>query len=270
MTHYGVQLDICNRIAIVTLNRPDRQNAFNETMWSSFESAVDQLQTANPGAVVVTGAGDRAFCAGFDVNPDNPQVEKLSKAIETGDPNPIKDLIQRIRAGVDRLISLPIPIIAAVNGFAYGGGAELAVQCDMRVIDPGAAFCFSEVKLGLMPDWGGGVALTRLAGPAVASELILTARKIKADEALTKGLVNRISAPGKALDEAVSIASTIVKNGPRAVQAALKVIRGSQDLPMQQAFQLEGKEAVRLIASGECIHGISAFLTRQQPNFPEI
>lgn len=269
MTDYGVRLDIHNRIAIVTLNRPDRQNAFNEAMWSSFESVTDRLRTDMPRAVVITGAGNGAFCAGFDVNPDNPQVERLAKAIETGEPRPIEELIRRIRTAVDRLVSLPVPIIAAVNGLAYGGGAELAVQCDMRVIDPKAVFCFSEVKLGLMPDWGGGVALTRLAGPSTAAELILSAKKINADESLAKGLANRISPPGKSLDEAVSIARAIAKNGPRAVQAALRVIRDSRDLPIRQALQLEEKEAARLIASGECIHGISAFLAKQSPNFPD-
>jgi enoyl-CoA hydratase/carnithine racemase len=218
---------------------------------------------------VVTGAGSDAFCAGFDVNPDNPMVAEMASAVERREKEPISWSIAVLRAAVDRFVALPVPIIAAINGNAFGGGAELAVRCDMRVMDPAAEICFSEVRLGLMPDWGGGATLTHLIGSA-AADLILTARRVGADEALRLGLVNRISAPGKALEEAVQMAEAISRNGPRAVRSALKVIRAGRHLSLQETLDLEQQTAVDLIASGECLHGIGAFLTGQTATFPDL
>jgi len=153
---------------------------------------------------------------------------------------------------------------------AYGGGAELAVRCDLRVMDPDAVISFSEVRLGLMPDWGGAATLARLVGPAKASHMILTARKVTAREALTLGLINQVSSPGKVLEESIELAETIAGNGPRAVRCALEVIRSACDVPMQEALELETKSAITLITSGECYHGISAFLSKEKPSFPDI
>jgi enoyl-CoA hydratase/carnithine racemase len=164
---------------------------------------------------------------------------------------------------------LPVPIIAAINGLAYGGGAEIASRCDLRVMDPQAVICFSEVRLGLMPDQGGVAGLTRLVGASRAADLILTARKVGAEEAFQLGWANRISGPGKALEEALSLAFSIAQNGPRAVRHALSVIRKTCDLTTQEALDMETEEAVTLIVSGESVHGISAFLTRQKPEFPD-
>ena len=117
--------------------------------------------------------------------------------MELGEKEPIARSIGELRAAVDRFVRLPVPIIAAINGNAFGGGAELAVRCDLRVMDPDAEICFSEVRLGLMPDWGGGATLTHLIGSAAAADLILTARRVGAEESLRIGLVNRVSAPGE-------------------------------------------------------------------------
>lgn len=256
-------------IAIVTLDRPERRNAFNAAMWGALEETVETLKVRLPRAIVITGTGDRAFCAGFDVNPDNPQVASLIDAVQHHRREPVQALIDEIRHAVDGLVSLPVPVIAALNGLAFGGGAELALRCDMRIADPSVVISFSEVRLGLMPDWGGGVALTRLVGPARAAELILAARRIDAGEALRWGLVNQISAPGKSLDEALELADTIASHGPRAVRHALRVIRHSPGLPLERALDLESEEAVALITSGECYHGIVAFLEKKNPEFPD-
>jgi enoyl-CoA hydratase/carnithine racemase len=160
-------------------------------------------------------------------------------------------------------------VIAAVNGLAFGGGAELAVRCDLRVMDPGAELCFSEVRLGLMPDMGGGVALVRLVGPAAAADLILSARRVRGDEAFRLGLVNRLSEPGDALGEALRLAQEVAQNGPRAVRAALRVIRATTDLSEAAALGLEQDEAAALMATGECVHGVSALMSRKDPEFPD-
>jgi len=238
-------------------------------MWDCLDQVVAELAAGLPRVVVITGAGDKAFSAGFDVNPENPLLKPLLAAMEKHDKGPAYDLIRRIRTSADRLVTLPVPVIAAVNGLAYGGGAEIASRCDLRVMDPQAVICFSEVRLGLMPDQGGVVGLTRLVGASRACDLILTARKVNAEEAFQLGLTNRISAPGRALEEAISLALSIAQNGPRAVRHALSVIRKISDLTNGEALELETKEAVELIASGESIHGVTAFLTRQKPEFPE-
>jgi len=269
MAEYGVRLERRDKIALVTFDRPGRRNAFNEDMWSGLEQTVATLKENLPRAVIVTGAG-KAFCAGFDINPDNPQVGGLIESVQKQERPPVERLIQRLQSTVDDLVTLPVPVIAAINGDAYGGGAELASRCDLRVMDPQAAICFAEVKLGLMTDWGGGPGLARLIGASRAADMILTGRKIGADEALSIGLVNRISAPDNILNEAISLAKTIAQNGPRAIRHALNVIRKAPELPMREALELERREATTLITSGECIQGITAFLSRQKPEFPDI
>ncbi len=269
MSDGQVRVERRGAIAVVTLDRPSRRNALGAAMWDALERAVAEIEQTRPRAVIVTGAGDAAFCAGMDVNPDNSQVAALIQAVEQHDRKPVHALLTRLRGVLDRLVELPVPVIAAISGVAFGGGAELAVRCDLRVADPGATLCFSEVRLGLMPDWGGGVALARLLGPSRAADLILTARRVAAAEALSLGLVNRVSEPGGALREAIALAEAIAKNGPRAVRAALGVIRGAADRPQAEALAVELERAVDLIASGECVHGIGAFLSRTEPEFPD-
>lgn len=270
MEDVGIAVERDKSLAIVTLRRPDRLNAFNQTMFRALEDAAIALSKSPPRVVIITGAGSDAFCAGFDVNPDNPMVAEMASAMERQEKEIIARSVAVLRAAVDRFVALPVPIIAALNGKAFGGGAELAVRCDMRVMDPAAEICFSEVRLGLMPDWGGGATLTHLIGASSSADLILTARRVGADEAMQLGLVNRISAPGKALEEAVAMAEAIVCNGPQAVQSALAVIRAGRNLSLQATLDLEQQTAVDLIASGECLHGIGAFLTGQTPEFPDL
>lgn len=269
MNNYGVRLERRDHIAVVTFDRPERHNSMDEHMWTCFEEVVSDLKEALPRAVIVTGSGPRAFCAGFDVNPENPQIAALIRAVENREKAPVESLISRIRTAVDSLVFLPVPVIAAINGIAYGGGAEIASRCDLRVMDPGAFICFSEVRLGLMPDHGGAVGLTRLVGPAKAADLILTARKLGAEEALDLGVVNRISKPGMAQAEAMELAATIAENGPQAVRHVLKVIRKTPELSHMDALVMESAEAVDLVITGECVHGITAFLSRGKPLFPE-
>lgn len=265
-----IRLEQKGHVAVVTINRPERKNAFNESMFNRLGVIAQELKAKPPRAVVITGAGESSFCSGFDVNPDNPMVDKIVKAMSTGDIDPSKQLIRAIRKVVDEFISIPVPLIAALNGSAYGGGAELAVRCDLRVMDPGAVICFSEVRLGLMPDWGGGPALARLIGPSRAADLILTARKVSPPEALSLGIVNRISGNDSVLAEAVSLAEMIAENGPRAIRNGLALLRENQNLPYSTMLDKEEALAAALISSGECVHGVGAFLEKKKPVFPDI
>lgn len=268
MADSRIKLEIQNKIALVTMNRAGKKNAFDESMFAALEQVTDDLRQNLPRVVIITGDGGQAFSAGFDVNPENPLVAAFAEVLNNNDMEAARRLVGRIRKAVDGFVFLPVPIIAAINGLAYGGGMELAVRCDLRVMDRTAQLCFSEVRMGLMPDWGGGPYLTKLVGSAAASELILTARPVTADEALRIGLVNRVSEKGQSVDEAFSLADQIAQNGSRAVRHALAVIRQSRDLPLGKALDLEAETAAELIVSGECVHGITAFLEKKKPEFP--
>lgn len=269
MSDQRIVLERRDRVVILTFNRPERLNAFDESMFANLESVAATLASQPPRAVVITGAGERAFSAGFDVDPDNPMVAAFGAAIEAQDRSPVARAMRRMRRAVDQFVALPMPVIAAINGTAFGGGAELAVRCDLRVMDPAAVICFSEVRLGLMPDWGGGATLARLVGPSRAADLILTARELTAVEALDLGVTNRISPPGEALAAALELAEAIAANGPRAVQSALAIIRHSREQSLAAGLDEEENRAVDLILTGECLHGIGAFLSGKVPLFPD-
>jgi enoyl-CoA hydratase len=264
-----IRLERKNKIALVVMNRPEKKNAFDTAMFEALEKVTLELERDLPRAVVLTGADDRAFCAGFDITLENPMTEEFLDAVNKKDTTLAGKIIKRMRHAVDEFVNLPVPIIAAVNGPAYGGGMELATRCDLRVMDMGAILCFSEVRLGLMPDWGGGACLARLLGHTHAADLILTARVVKADEAYRMGLINRVSDNGRCLDDAMELAEQISQNGPKAIRHALAVLRQSRDLSLRQALDKEAELAAELIASGECIHGITAFMEKKPAQFPD-
>ncbi len=269
MAENGILLETDDQVAILTLHRPRRKNAFDRHMFMELERVTGELEKIQPRAVVITGC-EGVFCAGFDVNPDNPWVAQLIDAVEKENRSAAEQLICRVRKIVDRFAALPVPVIAAINGPAYGGGAELAMRCDLRVMDPGAEICFSEARLGLMPDWGGGAALAHLIGASRAADVMLTARMVAAGEAINTGMVNRICRPGESREDAVAIGKRIAGNGPRAIMHALQLIRESRNQSLNQSLDLEMDRAISLIASGECFHGVSAFLEKREPEFPDV
>ena len=264
-----IRIERRDNIAIVFMDRPEKQNAFDQAMFEAFDQAAGDLRQNLPRAVVLTGTGEKAFCAGFDVGLDNPMTAAFLEAVNQKDEALAGEVVQSMRQAVDAFVSLPVPLIAAVNGLAYGGGAELAVRCDLRVMDAKAKICFSEVKLGLMPDWGGGPYLERLIGPGRAADLILTAREVGAKEAAALGLVNRVCDNGTCLEQALNLAERISGNGPRAVRSALSILRQGAELPLARSLDLEAETAAALIASGECVHGITALMEKKAPCFPD-
>lgn len=270
MAAEGIHLEKRGPVGLVTINRPSRLNAFNTFMISELQRVTNELKASLPRVIIITGSGDKAFSAGFDVNPDNPLVTELYDALGKKDRQAIIKGMRFVRDTVDDFVSLPVPIIAAVNGLAYGGGAELSIRCDMRVMDKNAVINLSEVRLGLMPDWGGGATLAHLLGSAKAAELSLSARKVDAQEALRIGLANRVSESGHCLDDAFELAEAISINGPRAVRHALAVIRQSRNMSLDDSLAMELDEAAALVESGECVHGITAFLEKRKADFPDI
>jgi len=220
--------------------------------------------------VVVTGAGD-AFCTGLDLTPAaNPAVDRLLRAVQTHDRATVEALLDRTRTVVDRLAELPVPVIAAVNGPAWGAGAEIALRCDLRVMDGAATLCLVGARMGLSTSFGGGPALTRLVGSSRAADLLLTARQVPAVEAFSLGLANRLAEPGMALDNALRLAFAISRNGPQAVRAALRVVRGSAGLDAGAAMTLERDAAAHVLLSGDFLIALKAAMTKTKAVFPDV
>lgn len=261
-----VVLERREQVAVVRLQRPDRRNALDRPMWDALEQVLASLHGDPARAVVLTGEG-QAFCAGHDVTPENPLTAAMMGGAMSGDPAPVRQTLERLNGILQRLERLPMPTIAAINGPAHGGGVELALRCDFRVLDEGATLCMPETRLGLMPDLGGTTRLVRLAGRPVALDLILTGRDVRADEALSLGLVNRLAPAGHALDAALDLAALVAQNGPRAVREVKAAARAMEDL--SAATDIEREAAVRCILSGEAGEGLQAWAQRRPAQFPD-
>jgi len=208
-------------------------------------------------AIVLTGAGDRAFCAGADLK------ERVGMSVED-----VRDFLGLYRAAFDAIARCPKPVVAAVNGVAFGGGLELALACDLRVASATAKLGLTEVSLAIIPGAGGTQRLTRLVGEAKAKELILLARRLTADEALELGIINRVAAPGEtALDAALSFIAPLAEAAPIAVAAALDAIDGGLDLPLDAGLLHERRCYERTLASEDRLEALAAFHEKRPPRY---
>ena len=244
-------------IVIVTIDRPERMNALDRPTLAAGRDFIRDIHYDRSARVlVVTGAGDRAFCAGADLK----ERERMTMV-------EVRQYIQYIRDTFTEVENLPIPVIAAINGISMGGGTELALACDMRVIDPRAKMALNETSLGIIPGGGGTVRLPRLVGRGRAKDIILTARWVEAEEALSIGLVNRISAEGRALDEAIDMAEQILNNGPIAITQAKYVINRGLELPIEEALRLESEGYEVCIPTRDRVEALAAFKEKRRPEF---
>lgn len=207
-------------------------------------------------AVVLTGQGDKAFCAGADLK----DREKMSH-------DDIKAWLVLLHRAFRAMELAPQVFIAAMNGVAFGGGLELALSCDLRVADAGAAMGLTEVKLGIIPGAGGTQRLPRAIGVSRAKELIFTGRRVLAAEALSMGLVNKLSAPGTVVDDACNLALEIAANAPLAIAQAKAAITHGFDLGWDEAAELERSMYHPLLATKDRLEGLAAFLEKRAPAF---
>ena len=256
-TYKNILLERREAVTLLFVNRPGVLNAINrETLAEIGEATRGFIADPTQGALIVTGSGEKAFISGADIN----ELAPLG-------PAAAEDISRFGQLVVDQLERSPKPVIAAVNGYAFGGGCELALACHMRLASENAVMGLPEVKLGIIPGYGGTQRLPRLVGPGRALELILSARNVKADEAERIGLVNRVVPLAELLNEAVKLAQAILKNGPLAVEAALEcVVRGMQ-LPLDQGLRFESGR-FGILASSEDMHeGLQAFLDKRPANF---
>src|SRR5580765_2995834 len=256
-TYKNLRLERRDAVTILFVDRPSVMNAINrETLAEIGDATRAFVSDASQGALIVTGSGEKAFISGADIN----ELAPLG-------PAAAEDISRFGQAVVDQLERSPKPVIAAVNGYAFGGGCELALACHMRLASENAVMGLPEVKLGIIPGYGSTQRLPRLVGPGRALELILSARNVKADEAERIGLVNRVVPQAQLLDEAVKLALAILKNGPLAVEAALEcVVRGMQ-LPLDQGLRFESGRFGILASSADMHEGLNAFLDKRPANF---
>lgn len=241
----------------ITVNRPDKLNALNRKTIAELGHAVASAGDADEvAAVVITGAGDKAFVAGAD-------IAELSVL----DPLAAKELALRGQGVFSRIERCEKPVVAAVNGYALGGGCELAMACHLRVASSNAVFGQPEVKLGLIPGYGGTQRLPRLIGRSRAIEILLTGRNVPADEAERIGLVHRTCPPEELTQEVNRLVGAILRNGPRAVSHCLEALRAGLDMAFDDGCLLEAT-LFGLCASGsEMQEGTTAFLEKRTPRF---
>jgi enoyl-CoA hydratase len=253
----NLQVERRDAVTILFVHRPDVLNALNRETLGEIEDGVRRFRADDAqGALIVTGSGEKSFVAGADINELAPlDARSAEEASRFGQG--IFDLIE----------TSPKPVIAAVNGFALGGGCELALACHMRLASENAVLGLPEVGLGIIPGYGGTQRLPRLVGRGLALEIILTGRRVKADEAERLGLVNRVVPREQLLDEAVKLAQTILKNGPLALSAALESVTRGAHLPIPDAQRLEAGLFGILAATEDMHEGMNAFLQKRPATF---
>lgn len=257
-----IRFEIRDRVATLTLDRPDRLNALVPEMKEGFEEALARAAEPSVKALLLRGAG-RAFCAGGDIG-------WIAQALSEGRWAELEALLDLGAAVAHGLATLPKPVVAVVQGPAAGAGMSLALCADLRIASPEAAFSMAFVKIGLHPDWGGSVMLSRLVNPSIAAELMLTGDTLTADRALALGLVNRI-VPAEQLEAAVEALAQRLAAGPAETFARIKA-----SLLRNQGLDADGLRA-RLIAEGaqmkaamrhpDAKEGLAAFLAKRTPAF---
>jgi enoyl-CoA hydratase len=256
MTYQHLIVDIADRVATVTINRPDKLNALNDATMLDLQRAIEQLRgDAAVAGIVLTGAG-RAFVAGADI------AELRAKS-----PTEAYALARRGQQVFRHIETSPKPVIAAVNGFALGGGCELAMSCHVRLASEAAKFGQPEVKLGTIPGYGGTQRLTRFVGRGRALQLLLTGEMIDAAEAYRIGLVNRVVSGGDVVGAARAMVGQMLANGPLALGQCIEVVNRGGDISMEEALALEAAAFGMLTATNDMREGTSAFLEKRAPAF---
>lgn len=245
-----------NNVAVLTIDRQDKLNALNPQVVEEIGQSLLEIEAEGPPAIIVTGAGEKAFVAGADI-----------AAMNDMDPLQAKRFAEVGHAAMALLDRSPVPTIAAVNGFALGGGCEIALSCDIRIAAANALFGFPEVGLGILPGMGGTQRAPRLIGPAVAKELIFTGRRVGADEARLMGLVNHVVPEGEALNAAKEMAAEIAANGPVAVRHAKAAANRALDVDIISGLEYEADQFALLFATEDAKEGMSAFMEKRKAEF---
>jgi len=252
-----IKINNKNGISEITIDRPEALNAMNQEVVAEFTRVLQAaLSDKETGIIIITGAGDKAFIAGADIK----AMQKMTaeEALIYGKAG------QKLTILIE---SSPKPVIAAVNGFALGGGCEIAMACHIRIASENATFGQPEVMLGLLPGWGGTQRLPKIIGVGRANELITTGKIINAEEALRIGLVNVVAPQDELLMSARKMASTILRNGPRAIASSLHCIQEGLAVPIKEGMEIEVQEFSKLFQHDERMEGLTAFIEKRPADF---
>ncbi|MSR06026.1 MAG: enoyl-CoA hydratase [Gemmatimonadetes bacterium] len=257
MSYQNLLFQVRDRMAVVTINRPDKLNALNNAVVEDLGRAAEEIATRDDvGGAIITGAGPKAFIAGADIGDLSKQTPFEGKARAL-----------RGQAVLRRFETCGKPVIAAVNGFALGGGCELAMACHLRIASQNAKFGQPEARLGIAPGYGGTQRLPRLVGKGRALEMILTGRMIDAEEAYRIGLVNKVVPAEKLMEEAEAMLKTILAMGPRAVALAIEAVDHGMDLTLDEGLLMEANHFGLLASTEDMKEGMAAFLEKREANF---
>lgn len=240
-------------VGIITINRPKALNALNSQVLEELDKTLSAVDLEAVRCLILTGAGEKSFVAGADIG----EMSSLTKAEGEAFGKKGNDVFRRLE-------TFPIPVIAAVNGFALGGGCEISMSCDIRICSDNAVFGQPEVGLGITPGFGGTQRLARLVGAGMAKQMIYTARNIKADEALRIGLVNAVYTQEELMPAAEKMAAGIAKNAPIAVRNCKKAINDGLDADMDKAIVIEEKLFGDCFESYDQKEGMTAFLEKRK------
>lgn len=254
-----VLLAINDEIALLTLNRPHKLNALNYEMIDRLMAHLDQIEVApDVRAVILTGAGERAFSAGGD-------IDEFSKSVGDGVNTAVRDFVRRGQAMTARLEAFPKPIIAAVNGLAFGGGCEITEAVHLAVASDKALFAKPEIKLGMPPTFGGTQRLPRLAGRKRALELLLTGDPFSPARALEIGLINMVVPHAELLAAARALAGRIMRHSPLAVGAIVTAVTRGLNMGIGEGLQVESEQFARMVPSHDLGEGLAAWRERRTP-----
>ena len=249
--------EINDQIAWITINRPESLNAMNPIVITELEESLNScIEEPSVGVIILTGSGDKSFVAGADIK--MMQTMSAEEALDFGKVG------QKLTVVIE---NSPKPVIAAVNGFALGGGCEISLACHIRVASETAKFGQPEVLLGILPGWGGTQRLPKLVGMGIANEIITTGRMINAAEAKEIGLANHVVPIEELKEKCEEIAMQILKNGPNAIAKSLECIRNGVGLTTKDGLEMEVKNFSSLFNSDETKEGLSAFVEKRVPNF---
>lgn len=248
-----ITYEVEGQIGIITINRPKALNALNSTVLEELDQTLNAVDLENIRCLILTGAGEKSFVAGADIG----EMSTLTKAEGEAFGKKGNDVFRKLE-------TFPIPVIAAVNGFALGGGCEISMSCDIRICSENAVFGQPEVGLGITPGFGGTQRLARIVGTGKAKEMIYGARNIKAEEAYRIGLVNNVYPAEELMSAAKKLASTIARNAPIAVRNCKRAINEGLQVDMDQAIVIEEKLFGDCFETHDQKEGMSAFLEKRK------
>ena len=245
------------QIGILTINRPDSLNAMNREVLLELINELKKIQSNKDiRVIIITGSGEKAFIAGADI--------KLMQKMNREEALEFANLGQELANLIEKSAK---PVIAAVNGYALGGGCEIALSCHLRISSDNAIFAQPEVKIGLLPGWGGTQRLPRIIGRGLANEIILTGRNVTAKEALDIGLVNKVVPQKELMNTCFDIANMILKNSPNAIAESIKLIRLAAGAKLKKGLSKEAKSFSELFETEETAEGLTAFVEKRPPKF---